>query len=162
MWTSAQVLLAKTVLYVKMFPAVIDAVVNQDLQAETVKKVCGLERLSDQLNHTPLIDILLTPLYLILSQIRKQINDYIVEDHIGRGTFYFMQEMLYLFALAYLDIDECAGYLCKNGASCQNIPGSYLCWCKVGFTGRNCDTGQLARSLYFQYLTAIYLPILES
>ena len=47
MWTSAQVLLAKTVLYVKMFLAVIDAVVNQDLQAETVKEVCGLERLSD-------------------------------------------------------------------------------------------------------------------
>ena len=47
MWTSAQVRLAKTVLYVKMFPAVIDAVVNQDLQAETVKEVCGLERLSD-------------------------------------------------------------------------------------------------------------------
>ena len=45
MWTSAQVLLAKTVLYVKMFPAVIDAVVNQDLRAETVKEVCGLERL---------------------------------------------------------------------------------------------------------------------
>ena len=44
MWTSAQVLLAKTVLYVKMFPAVIDAVVNQDLQAETVKEVCGLKR----------------------------------------------------------------------------------------------------------------------
>ena len=47
MWTSAQVLLAKTVLYVKMFPVVIDAVANQDLQAETVKEVCGLERLSD-------------------------------------------------------------------------------------------------------------------
>ena len=47
MWTSTQVLLAKTVLYVKMFPEVIDAVVNQDLQAETVKEVCGLERLSD-------------------------------------------------------------------------------------------------------------------
>ena len=31
MWTSAQVLLAKTVLYVKMFPAVTGAAVNQDL-----------------------------------------------------------------------------------------------------------------------------------
>ena len=41
MWTSVQALLAQTVLYVKTFPAVTNAVVNQDLQAETVKEVCG-------------------------------------------------------------------------------------------------------------------------
>ena len=35
MWTSVQVLLAQTALYVKTFPAVTNAVVNQDLQAET-------------------------------------------------------------------------------------------------------------------------------
>ena len=39
MWTSAQVLLVKAVLYVKMFPAVTNAFVNQDLQAGTVKEV---------------------------------------------------------------------------------------------------------------------------
>ena len=47
-----------------------------------------------------------------------------------------------------LDVDECAGTPCKNGAKCSNIPGSYLCSCKAGFTGKNCDTGQLARSLF--------------
>ena len=40
MWTSVQVLLAQTALYVKTFLAVTNAVVNQDLQAETVKEVC--------------------------------------------------------------------------------------------------------------------------
>ena len=70
MWTSAQVLLAKTVLYVKIFPEVTGAAVNQDLQAEIVKEVCGLEGLPfwDQLNLHPLIDIFVTSLCLILSQ----------------------------------------------------------------------------------------------
>ena len=54
MWTSAQVLLAKTVLYVKMFPAVTGAAVNQDLQADIVKKVCSFH---------PFIDIFVTPLH---------------------------------------------------------------------------------------------------
>ena len=45
MWTSAQVLLAKTVLYVRMFLVVTNAVVHRDLQAEIVKEVCGLKRL---------------------------------------------------------------------------------------------------------------------
>ena len=43
MWTSAQVLLAKTGHYVKLFSAVTDAVVNQGLQAEIVKEVNGLK-----------------------------------------------------------------------------------------------------------------------
>ena len=59
----------------------------------------------------------------------------------ARGTFYFNQENLYQFVLSYLDINECAGSPCKNGAKCLNIPGRYLCSCKSGFTGRNCDTG---------------------
>ena len=74
MWTSAQVLLAKTVLYVKMFPAVTGAAVNQDLQADIVKEVCGLKRLPfpNQPKFHPFIDIFVTPLHLILSQKKKK------------------------------------------------------------------------------------------
>ena len=32
-------------------------------------------------------------------------------------------------------------------ATCQDIPGKYFCRCKAGFTGKKCDTGQLACSL---------------
>ena len=33
-------------------------------------------------------------------------------------------------------------------ATCLNIPGSFLCSCRAGFTERNCDTGQLTCSLF--------------
>ena len=33
-------------------------------------------------------------------------------------------------------------------ATCQNILGKYFCRCKAGFTGKNCDTGQLTHSLF--------------
>ena len=69
-----------------------------------------------------------------------------------------MQEELYLFVLFSLDIDECAGSPCKNGAKCSNIPGSYLCICKAGFTRKNCDSGELTRYFFqFQHLSTIYL-----
>ena len=47
-------------------------------------------------------------------------------------------------------------------ATCQNIPESYLCSCKAGFTGRNCDTGQLACSLSNStiFLQSFYLEFL--
>ena len=45
--------------------------------------------------------------------------------------------------ICYLDINECARSPCKNGATCQDIPGSYQCKCKSGYTGRNCQTGEL-------------------
>ena len=28
-----------------------------------------------------------------------------------------------------------------NGATCSNVQESYLCDCKVGYTGSNCETG---------------------
>ena len=42
----------------------------------------------------------------------------------------------------YTDIDECAASPCQNDALCQNLPGSYQCKCKFGYTGRNCQTGE--------------------
>ena len=62
------------------------------------------------------------------------------------------------FVLFYLDINECAVSPCKNGATCQNIFGSYLCRCKAGFTGRNCNSGKVVRSLFnfTTFLQSIY------
>lgn len=39
-----------------------------------------------------------------------------------------------------VDIDECLSKPCKNHALCHNIQGSYLCECRPGFTGGDCDS----------------------
>lgn len=39
------------------------------------------------------------------------------------------------------DIDECLNMPCKNGATCNNKPGSYSCSCSAGWTGKDCDEG---------------------
>lgn len=39
------------------------------------------------------------------------------------------------------DIDECLNIPCKNGATCNNKPGSYSCSCSAGWTGKDCDEG---------------------
>ena len=44
--------------------------------------------------------------------------------------------------ILYTDINECANNPCKNGAACVNLPGSYHCDCKSGYTGNNCETGE--------------------
>ena len=49
----------------------------------------------------------------------------------------------YELMISSSDIDECVGSPCKNGATCQNIPGSHKCNCKPGFTGRDCEKGEL-------------------
>ncbi len=42
------------------------------------------------------------------------------------------------------DINECKTLKpCQNGAACENLPGSYKCTCKTGYTGKNCEKGSL-------------------
>ena len=40
------------------------------------------------------------------------------------------------------DIDECLLYptRCRNGATCQNTNGSYVCDCPRGYQGRHCES----------------------
>lgn len=46
---------------------------------------------------------------------------------------------LYFF---FTDINECQTLKpCQNGGSCKNIPGSYKCSCKTGYSGKNCENG---------------------
>jgi len=54
------------------------------------------------------------------------------------------------------DIDECALYptRCRNGATCENTDGSYLCHCRHGYRGRFCDVNPddcLPGALSFHY-----------
>lgn len=40
------------------------------------------------------------------------------------------------------DINECQTKKpCQNGATCENLPGTYKCSCKTGYTGKNCQKG---------------------
>lgn len=41
----------------------------------------------------------------------------------------------------FVDIDECRTNPCKNGATCLNTYGSYICTCALGWTGVNCESG---------------------
>ena len=40
------------------------------------------------------------------------------------------------------DINECSPDPCQNGATCQDLVGSYRCDCKAGYSGNNCETGE--------------------
>ena len=43
-----------------------------------------------------------------------------------------------------LDIDECASSPCQNGGTCVDVVNAYTCNCVLGYTGNNCETGNLS------------------
>lgn len=48
----------------------------------------------------------------------------------------------HLFSLCFSDVDECQSEPCKNSGTCQDLPGSFTCYCPKGFVGTNCETGR--------------------
>lgn len=60
----------------------------------------------------------------------------------------------------FIDVDECANTPCKNRAACVNLPGSYHCNCKSGFTGSNCETGNsFPKKLHWIKIFSILLKV---
>ena len=45
-----------------------------------------------------------------------------------------------------IDIDECSSSPCQNDGTCRDQLNGYNCFCRVGFTGRNCESGLLESS----------------
>uniref|UniRef100_A0A8C6WQ96 Coagulation factor IX n=1 Tax=Neogobius melanostomus TaxID=47308 RepID=A0A8C6WQ96_9GOBI len=43
------------------------------------------------------------------------------------------------FWAGYIDGDQCDPPPCQNGGQCQDSVGSYICWCKPSFSGKNCE-----------------------
>ena len=41
-----------------------------------------------------------------------------------------------------LEIDHCLSSPCQNGY-CNSQPGGYVCKCKEGFTGKQCESGEM-------------------
>ena len=60
----------------------------------------------------------------------------------------FLYEMMRLiekvyFGIIILEIDDSVSggvSVCKNDASCVDQVNNYTCFCKEGYTGRNCST----------------------
>ena len=46
-----------------------------------------------------------------------------------------------------LDVDECASSPCQNGGTCVDVVNAYTCNCVPGYTGENCDIGNLRNIL---------------
>lgn len=40
-----------------------------------------------------------------------------------------------------IDIDECSSSPCQNDGTCRDHLNGYSCFCRTGFTGRNCESG---------------------
>ena len=65
--------------------------------------------------------------------------------HFSSGQDYIRISLMALtFDLSFTvpDINECEASPCKNGATCENLSGSYRCKCKSGYTGKNCEEGR--------------------
>ncbi|XP_045895566.1 coagulation factor IXb [Micropterus dolomieu] len=43
------------------------------------------------------------------------------------------------FWASYIDGDQCKPPPCQNGGVCEDGIGSYICWCKPNFSGKNCE-----------------------
>ena len=66
---------------------------------------------------------------------------YSVLEHSACYKYYIMQTINMLFS--NIDFDECESDPCLNGAECKNGAKEYTCTCVPGYTGRNCETGQI-------------------
>ena len=47
------------------------------------------------------------------------------------------------FLIWFPDIDECTSAPCHNGGTCVDLRNGYNCSCVPGYTGANCETGNL-------------------
>ncbi|XP_007239145.2 coagulation factor IXb [Astyanax mexicanus] len=43
------------------------------------------------------------------------------------------------FWVRYIDGDQCVSSPCQNGGTCEDGMSAYICWCPIGFIGKNCE-----------------------
>ncbi|MBN3297464.1 FA9 factor, partial [Amia calva] len=49
------------------------------------------------------------------------------------------------FYYTYVDGDQCKSSPCQNGGQCKDDIKSYVCWCKPGYDGKNCEIELIRR-----------------
>ena len=50
----------------------------------------------------------------------------------------------YRSQISISEINECNSVPCQNGGQCIDEINKYSCLCEAGFTGLNCETGNLS------------------
>ena len=58
-----------------------------------------------------------------------------------------MLKQLHMVFFFYSDIDECSSSPCKNNGTCRDHVNTYSCLCMAGFSGRDCQFGELRTNL---------------
>ena len=69
--------------------------------------------------------------------------------------------MLLVFKLLFQSryADPCHSNPCLNGGACSSSGGNYNCSCPIGYSGDDCETGELACVLSEQVLRWIYVIV---
>ncbi|KAI4882168.1 hypothetical protein NFI96_021725 [Prochilodus magdalenae] len=49
------------------------------------------------------------------------------------------EEQTMEFWVGYIDGDQCVPSPCQNGGTCEDGMSAYVCWCPMGFNGKNCE-----------------------
>ena len=62
----------------------------------------------------------------------------------------------YMISPLFTDRDECANKPCKNGTCIDKI-ASYQCKCNTGYTGKDCETGNLAAGMLTMYHAPLHI-----
>ena len=59
---------------------------------------------------------------------------------------FYTKTLIIFVALFAVDINDCAGVTCSNGASCRDLVNAFACRCAPGYDGRLCENGTITSS----------------
>ncbi|CAK6957213.1 coagulation factor IXb [Scomber scombrus] len=70
--------------------------------------------------------------------LERECNEEVCNMEEAREWFENDQKTMEFWA-GYIDGDQCQPQPCQNGGECKDGVDSYTCWCKVNFSGKNCE-----------------------
>ena len=89
---------------------------------------------SAQTEWSPLIQV------IILQETKAKVqtyDSYVIHGQVCQSILIFI-----LFSFLFPDIDDCAGGPCVMG-TCEDFVNMYTCTCLAGFTGYDCESGEV-------------------
>ena len=67
-----------------------------------------------------------------------------VDDSCKYETFILIIYTINFYKHLFIDIDNCQPNRCQNGGSCTDLVKGYTCSCAAGYTGDNCEAGNMS------------------